>query len=323
MSRSVLTNAERATFTSASQGKQIDLDVHLVEWTDSRKPRLATHEFLKRDGASIEYMGRSPVTIRFNLIYIGQTWRNDFLQFAAIIDKDPKGKLTHPVFGSINVACQGFDGATMNTETGRDLYLVPVSFIEDNIQRGKDTFKGLSVADSVQSRQQDVENYSSSLTSLVTRYILAGAAIQNLAHQAQSFSVSAFNSYAQATLDPSLQISLAGVAKLAEESVGLINSEINAINDPINYNTIFLIELLYDACSQMFAAISASKPALITYVVPIKMHIANLAATLYGADATGRIDEILSNNPGKIPNPSSILPGTILKVSTPTVIAFN
>jgi hypothetical protein len=78
------------------------------------------------------------------------------------------------------------------------------------------------------------------------------------------------------------------------------------------------IETLLDACNQLWNAISIARPPLVTYIVPLQMAVAVLSTKLYGVQGREKINSILTNNPGKIPNPSAIASGTRLLVEQPT-----
>ncbi len=298
---------------AAARFKGIDINVKMVEWTDTRKPRLAVHEYLKRDGALIEPMGRAPFRCKMSLVYVGEKFAEEFKELAKSVDDNPKGTLSHPLFGEMQVACEGFEGATLNVENGRNLYTVPVSFVEDNLDQ-----KLANQANGVAAQQQKVDTTSTALLAKITQFVAAATAITNLANAAVSFSVSAFSSQSAFAFVPGLNTALQSLRMLTMDAVAEIRADPAADPEPKCYETVVLCEQLYDACVQMHSAISVAQPALVTYIVPIQIHVANLAVRLYGADGRDRIDEILSLNPGKIPNPASIPPGISLLVRQPT-----
>ena len=87
-----------------------------------------------------------------------------------------------------------------------------------------------------------------------------------------------------------------------------------------SYELLALVEQLYDDCAALaVGTASVLGPKLITHSVPSMTHIAVLATRLYGSDGLSRIDEILANNPGAIPNPAAIEAGTLLRVAPRTV----
>lgn len=298
---------------AAARFKGIDINVKMTEWTDSRRPRLALHSFLKRDGGLVEPMGREQFRCKMILVYVGETFAEEFKELAKSVDDDPKGTLSHPLFGDMQVACEGFEGATLNIENGKNLYTVPVSFVEDNVDQ-----KLANQLTGVAAQQQTVENTSNNLLTKITQFASAATAIVNLANAAVSFSTSAFQSQSSFAFTPGLSTALQNLNTLTADAVTAIKDDPASIPEPKCYDTIVLCEQLYDACVQMLSAISVAKPRLITFIMPLQMHIANLAVRLYGADGRARIDEIMSLNPGKIPNPACIPPGTSLLVSQPT-----
>ncbi len=299
---------------AAAKFKGIDINVRLLEWNDSRKPRLAIHEFLKRDGALVETMGRAPFRCKMEIVFVGEKIADEIRQFAASLDENPKGTLSHPLFGDIQVACEGFDG-TLNIENGKNLYGVPVSFVEDNVDQ-----KLSSQTTGVASQKQQVENTTDSLTTKITQYAAAATAITNLCNAALSFSVSAFDNQISFVSGAGLDNQLAELQKLTTEAVEEIRgaNELDDLPEAACFDAVMLCEVLYDACSQMLAAISASKPPLTTFIVPIQMPVVNIATFLYGPDGRSRADEIKALNPNKIPNPAAVAAGTELLVSQPT-----
>lgn len=293
--------------------KDIILFANLVEWTDTRKPRLATHEYLKRDGALIETMGRAPFQVKMTLVFVGEDFVGQFAKLSNSIDKDPKGTLTHPLYGSMQVACLGLEGATLNTETGTNLYTVPISFVEDNV----DKTTAINT-NGVAAQQQSVENTTSKITLNITQYAAAAQALTNLVNAALSFSAGAANALQQSTLDSSLPSALELVNKLTASAKIAVNNDPLLQHPVIAFDMISDLELLLDSCNQLWNALSTARRPLVSYTLPIQMHVAALAVKLYGSQGRAQINQILTNNPGKIPNPSAIPAGLTLIVEQPT-----
>jgi hypothetical protein len=308
MAKSVLpAGVQEVTF------KGIKLFARMVEWTDTRKPRLASHTYLKRDGGQVERMGREQARVKMTLVYVGEKFVDQFAELSNAVDKDPKGELVHPLYGSMNVACEGFDGATLNTENAVNLYTVPVSFIEDNVD-ATTAIKTTGTA----SQAQEAESRSARLIANSTQYVAAAQAIQNFANAALSFSVSAFSSIADATLDSSLGPQLEELVNITEDTVAEIWADPFSDPQAASFDMVSDCELLLDACNQLYASISIAKPPLVSYVMPMQMHIASLCTKLYGSLGKSKIDEVLSLNRGKIPNPGAIRAGITLQVPQPT-----
>src|SRR5262249_50537519 len=140
-------------------------------WQDTRKPRLAVHEFLKRDGARIEPMGRAPHQVKLNLAFIGPNWARDFRNLIALTDKDPLGLLTHPMVGQMSGAFMGIEGSQVDVEQAQDMVLVPVTFIENQLDQAPFSFQ------SVAQQQQALTTYSSDLSARAARFTRAVAQV--------------------------------------------------------------------------------------------------------------------------------------------------
>lgn len=312
MAKSVLTGAQAASF------KGIPINAQLVDWSDTRKPGLAVHRVLKRDGAIIENMGREPHVVKMNLFYMGQNWLTDFLKLSNSVDEDPTGNLVHPAFGSMPVACQGFEGASVNTETGRDMYVIPVSFIENTIDP-----KAIPVTQTVGEANQDVTDNTSSLQSAAESFPTAAIPVSAYVTVALAFSAAALASSVNSLVDSTLLKRLGDVEIKGAAARDAVRADPAATNDAVTYPVIALIEQVYASCLSMNAALKTVKPVLFKYTLPVATHIAVLAARFYGKDGRFRINEIEANNPGKIPNPASIAAGTVLLMATPTVANAN
>lgn len=332
--QSVLTGAEAASF------KGISINAQLVEWTDTRQYRHAVHEFLKVDGAKVEPMGRRPFSCRMNLFFVGPNWRADLTKFLSSVDRDPTGVLVHPAFGSIDAFCQGTEGGSMNVENARDMYVLPVSFIENNVnQRLTET-----LGQGVPAAQQNTSSMSQSLMLAMDRLqgAVAKASISTFVDSVTEYvlltALSTFVSVSQdvtgtvfGTDAPSMDQQLAIVrdnansakaAIIADPTSGVSAAALaagTASATARTYEMIALVEQTFAACLELDAAIRKNKPVLQKYTVPGMMHIGTLAGIFYGSDGPSRIPEILVNNRGKIPTPAAIRKGTVLLMAPPTV----
>lgn len=309
----VVPDIQKVTF------KGIDLFARITTWADSRKPSLAVHTMLKRDGARVEVMGREPHSIKLTLYFIGPKWREDYLKLQSSIDSDPKGVLVHPVIGEMRVACQGLEGATMDMESGANTYMAPISFIEDNLDDKVDLSRlGISgrrqeVDDQCDLLETDLSAASSATQAAGTLYRGVAQAFAAAAMASAAFSI--FNSL----FDSSLRNQLGDVRINATGCRDAIQSDTTFDSDAERYTAIARAERIYAACLGLVAAFKAQidQPAL--YVVPTTIHIVALAADFYGPDGLSRIGQIMENNIGRIPNPSAIARGTKLLMAPRTV----
>lgn len=296
--------------------KGIDLSRFVTDWKDTRQFALAPHRYWKRDGAEIEVLGRKPHEAKLTLAYAGPTWRKDWLPFAASLDQAPSGPLVHPVYGQMPAVCEGFAEAAMNVEFAANVYIVPLTFIEDQIDA---TLSAQANDPSVAAERAQKRG-----AALLQRAPKQGPVADNLLRYVTTALgyVEAAVAAGQEALSYGrlLSAQLARVEASAVAARAAVMADLVGGADPASYDTLALIELIYDDCAQLSLATAvASAPALIAYVVPSTTHIAILAARFYGADALSRIDEILANNPGLIPNPAAIEAGTELRMAPPTV----
>jgi prophage DNA circulation protein len=297
--------------------KGTDLSRNLLEWKDTRQPALAVHRFIRKNGGLVEVLGRKPHQARVTLAYAGPSWRAAWLPFAASLDDDPSGPLVHPVYGQMPAVCEGFVEATMNVETAPNLYIVPLTFIENQLGAA------IAAADSAgpHALQQRAQAHGAALLQRAPaqgpvrdnalRYVTSAVGYANAAIGYTSDALSHGRQ---------LQGQLDAVERTAVAARDAVRADSAAGSDAERYDLIALIEQLYDDCLQLDAAVRTTRaPAMIRYVVPSTVHVAVLATRFYGSDGVSRVDEILGNNPGLILNPAAIAAGTRLRMAPPTV----
>lgn len=119
--------------------KGMELHGYLASTSDSCKPRLAVHEFLKRDGGRVEFMGRGVDRFRFQVNFVGQDARTRYQAFYQSVASDPRGTLVHPLLGQRKVVCEGWEGAALDLATATNSITVPVSFVEDSLDTATET----------------------------------------------------------------------------------------------------------------------------------------------------------------------------------------
>lgn len=294
----------------------IEFWAKVTDWSDTRKPRVALHEYLKRDGAEGEYMGRSPHRVSFTVVFLGPTWKDDLLQLQAEIDKNPYGTLIHPFFGSMQAFCLGIDGAKVQIETALDTVTVPISFVESNV----DQKLTANTSASPVAKQQLVAQYCQGLNTFTAIYVTAAAALSLLSGNALAFASSAVATISSGgTPDPTINAQLQNVTTQATTCRNLIRNDPAATSDAKTYPAIVQIEQVVDACMQLQAALLTVKPTLVQYTVPALTTLSSICQAFYGPDGIKRIDEVMANNIGKIPNPAGIRPGTVLLLAPTTL----
>lgn len=310
MSQAVVADFQGCAF------KSVDLSKHLVEWHDTRQPSIAVHRYIKRDGAEVEKLGRKPHEVKATLAYAGKAWRSDWLPLQATIDADPGGLLVHPVYGKMQVVCQGYDGATMHVENAANLYIVPLAFIEDSI----DTRIQAPNAQGPTAKQNLVQSFAAALLDRTPATPSTQASVLRYVTTATTYAAAATTAALVVAVDPSLGNKLDLVRAAAADARAALRADPLLGNDATGYEALALVEQVYDACVQLDDAVRAVKPTISIYTVPSTMHISVLAVRFYGPDGLARIAEILANNAGRIPNPAAIRAGTELLMASPTVV---
>lgn len=305
--QSVLSNVQSFQF------KGIALMGNLTEWSDTRQPTLAVHRTLKRDGGTVEYMGREPHRFRGSLVFLGANWRTDFNNLLSSVDDDPTGLLVHPTLGQMQCACEGVTDARVVPGQMIDTYTVPISFIENNVDQKLSRL----AAQGVGTKQQQVTADTSALTTATASLPSSSVAVGSLVSEANAYASAAGTSAFSATPDPSLPTRLAAVATNASAAIAAIEADTAATTDASKYDAIQLATQVYASCLQLADAVAAQQPPMINYTVPGTTNVLALAALFYGTDAPNRVGEILANN--RIPKPYAIPPGTVLLMASPTV----
>lgn len=322
MPRNRLTGSKVAEFRPDDGGAPIELHRWMQTVQDRIVPRLAVHEFLKVDGAEIEYMGRSPNVYRFALTFVDTDavettageWRALYNNLVARLDRQTKGILIHPVFGQIRVACQGIDGSAIDIAQSVNSIQVPIAFIDDNIDTKRDP-AGLP---SVSLRVSDVTDAIEAFETNAAPFLSAATLVTALATSAAAYATAAQAASDDNAEDVALATQLGTVADDTTAAIEAIET------DPANeaaadaYAAVAAAEWVHAACIEVDEALRDARPPLIEYVVGADTNILALASILYGPDAQNRIDEILLLNPGL--NPYQIPSGTALSLSTPTLV---
>ena len=302
----------RLTDTQAFRWKDQELHGFLTNFGDTSKPRLAIHEFLKRDGAAIEYMGRAPRRFKMSLVFVGADWRKRYVNLLASIDNDPKGLLVHPLLGKVRVACEGVDGSNVDVSRELDTISVPLTFVEDAV----DTQLEATAEDkqSVSAKQALVTTRTSELSTNAAKFTTAATKVALAVSSATTYAAAAQAAALASTPDPTLATKLGDVQEACKDVRAAVLADPVATSAALAFPAIASAEQVYDACLQLAAAADALRPPTITFTVPQTMHVASLAARLYGKDGSRRIDENLTLN--RITNPAAIPGGTVLLVAS-------
>lgn len=303
-----------ADFQGASY-EGVDFAKYVVSWKDTREQGIVMHTYLKRSGGEAENMGRPPHEAQLLLNYVGKTWRTDALKLIKKIDEKPIGLLTHPLHGNMKCAVNGYRDAEMDIQNALNFYQVPLRFTESAV----DTKIQSSDSQGPSAKQQDVSSTGSSLLSYTTVFTTAASKITALVAAATSYAAAAVTAALDNTINPALPSLLGTVGTLAQATIAALRTDPLATSDALVFTPVALCEQIYDACTQLQDSIGNTRLRLYEYVVPMTIHITNLARDFYGKNGKAREAEILLNNPRRIPDPGAIPQGVRLLMAPRTV----
>lgn len=300
--------ANALTGSHVAAFKGIELHKNLSVIVDSRGPRVVVHEFPYRDGAKIETLGRKPHRSDWTITFTGPDWKKDFLELAQSIDDAPGGLLVHPIYGQMTVVCQGFDRATVNVVEATDTIVVPLTFIEDQVDLGLD--EGATTA----SVKQDTDSSIADFIAACAVYTAAAtqAACATFSSMASAFTQAALESAQNQTADASLSGQLDAIVG----QLGITQAALQA--DPVAlgsvaqvYDALAASEIVVSQCQLLEDQIVLVTVSFVRDTVQARTSITILAQRRYGNDAINKIDQMLALNP-QITDPTNIQAGTIM-----------
>lgn len=294
----------------------VDFSRNVVRWQDTRDRTGAMHRYIKRDGGEAEDMGRAPHKAVVNLVYVGQSWRDDFLALQSAIDDKPIDTLTHPIYGAMTAWARSSAG-NMDIEATPNMFEVTLQFEESQVDTNVSATQHAS-SQGPQAQGQSISAAIAAVASYGPLFLTAATALNNLTLAAASYSAAALASSSSVTADPTLPQQLANVLILTNTAQAALAADPAAapgVVDPAQ----FAVELLFDSCTQMQDSIAALRPVLSLYTVPQTMTLLSWSQQFYGPlDGPNREAEIYMNNPGAIPDPGFIAQGTPLWMAPPT-----
>lgn len=135
------------------------LSGRLEGFSGQSQRRAAIHEFLKRPGARVEDMERSPRRLEVRLEFIGDDCAQQYADFVDFVDKNPTGLLVHPIAGKWQAFCVG-PGEDVAFSRSTNEIAVRCSWIENNIdapQVSQDTPKPPAAAQQVTTQKTAFE----------------------------------------------------------------------------------------------------------------------------------------------------------------------
>ena len=314
MAKNLLVDSKVTEFRPDDSGAAIVLHPYVATVQDKLAPRLAMHEFMKVDGGQVEYMGKSPNEYRFALNFVGPDWRTQYVNLAARLDKQCKGILTHPAFGDIRVACRGLDGAAIDVAQAVNAIMVPISFVDDNV----DTRRQLETAPSVAVTVSAVDAAILDVQAQTLPFTASTTQVAALVGAATACATAITLASEDNTESPQIAALLNAVADTTNIAITALEADPYNTEPATAYAAVASCEVLAASCADASQALRDSRPPLILYTVSAETDVLTLASLLYGAQASSRVDEILQLNPRL--NPYLIPSGAVLSLSTPTLV---
>lgn len=313
---SVLTNAQDFRF------KDIELNGVAEGWDDDLPIRLAQYEYLKRDGAEQEPMGAGAKGFVFRCCFIGPDCGQRYQNLASSIQKEPRGQLVHPRLGVFNVACRGIKGRE-SPATALDTIEFTIEFVENQVDQSIQGDNRIGP----QKRASQVNDAASRATDAVSAIV--SNRIANQIYSAAVAAVVTMNAWANKFAEKALQVSQSDapdleLGKLLANVLEKRDLAIVALEATLPVTLLPSVSLTdsktacyitYAACVQLYNAVLAQKPPIMTYVVPTAMALNPILVAIYGAAARSRRSEAFLLN--RIPTPHWIPQGTVLRLVSP------
>lgn len=326
MADSILTNAQDFTF------KGIDLHGSCEGWEDDLPVRLATYEYLRRDGAEVETLGAGQKRWSFSCVYMGADCGQRYRNLAASIGEDPKGPLVHPRLGNFSACCAALKGRERPT-TALDVIEFTLELLEDQVDQSirADLSQG---PPRYVNYVQDALTTVSKATSKITQNRLANAVYAAMVATQAQFTdlitkfIQLALQFSQSTpdsvqADPAL-VDTAPLAKLLEKCrivrdeilTALTKTLIKSLDTDVSLTDARTgVYLAYAHSVRLYNVVLAQRPPTVDFIVPTAMPLTVIAVRIYGKDARARIGEIYQLN--RIPRPYWIPAGTVLKILAP------
>jgi len=311
--------AETFQFTPRGQ-KPIELNGQLMSYTDSVKIRLASHEYLKKDGADQESMGAAPMKFTFKCVYLGDLVSIKYQTLVRAIRRQPRGRITHPRLGGIDVACEDISGSE-DAGQARDTLEFTLSFVEDSTQ----TTISITAQPSVQRKATDMVDKATALTAAYASIVknrvgeavlAAESAVFTIQALADGFGQDAIEAAQTGVYDASLA-NQAGRIVTQSNTVAARFRDLGLTDAAIYPATSLSREIAADALD-LAAAVDAQFAPIVPFVVPAPMSLADVAVRLYGRDARNYMTQLRQLNP-YLATPYLLSAGTTLKVLAPEI----
>ena len=283
--------------------KTVEFPTTQIKISSGRK--LVKHVYPYRDGQEIVDLGRTALTVNVSAIFVNepflvQAFGNDlypgrYEALVAAINEGTSGELVHPLFGSLNAACESYNDTTQATEI--NTVRLELTFVEDNLMVSMPTV-GTSEIDAAKASALALDKFA------------ASQGIKLGAETGITFS-GVMDQFADALLAPGKsRDEIQAELELAQSYLETLLHAMPGLDDPINAaaaaDLAALLSSLKDAATEYLAGIAP----LVTYVTRTQTTTADIAVERYRDPNRATEIERLNN----VPDPLDVAPGTELKV---------
>jgi len=320
-------------FSFTPQGQSTLLLSGALEATDDELgARLASFEYLKRDGAELESMGAAQERFTFRVVLMGSAPLSPggaalsagarYLQLAQAQRNQPRGLLVHPRLGRWNVGWTKLHGHEQPQRSVDTLELV-LEFVEDQTDAAI-----AAELPTPQARAGElVDAYSVLKAAVALRFSgspssllqAASSASEQLATVAAAFATAALQVAQGLVINTSLEQQFGAVERAVEATLTALTATLaQTLEHDVSLTPYRHQAYMVLASAQfLIEAVAEQKPVLIEYIVPTAMSLDAVLLALYGSDAQNHLVELLSLN--RIPNTLWIPQGVRVRALAPQI----
>lgn len=322
-------------FTFTPNGKAaLLLNGALEAYDHNISVRLASFEYLKRNGAEVEPMGAAQGKYSYRCTFLGPaplsqggpqlTPGSRYQQLVAALLEQPRGILNDPRLGKIQAAFAGLRSSE-TPQRAVDVVDFTLDFVQDSVD------VALAAETQIVPQQQGGKVLTTS--AIYTAAIAARYASEtNGLLQLVVSSTASYTDTAAAFVTAAVTASQNAQQNLAlATQLGNVAAQLNANLAALAATTAFTLTSdvlltpfrvqareIYAGCIRLYYAVRAQLPPIVRYTVPATMPLGVLALRLYGADARRRQPEMLLLN--RIPNPFAVPRGFEMIIAAPSQV---
>lgn len=303
---------------------QIDLHGICVAWDLDAGMRVASHEYIKRNGGECEPQGAKQKRFSFQCSLMGQDLNRRLQDLVAQLEQQPREQLIHPRLGQ-RKACYDTLRASENSQQAEESIDFTLTFLEDQADESIASTQKLGP-------QQQAARVTEASTSLTTAtaarfsdstnavLYLVVTRTNELTAAADKFVIAALEAAQSTQQDPALAGLLGRVLLRRDALLTALTATLLDTLEPDVSLTRYreAARQVYASSLELYSAVISQKPTVIPWPVPTAMPLTLIAQRLYGKDARGKMDELRLLNP-HLKTPMWIPVGTTLLVSAPEV----